>query len=158
MNAAAASTLAYVEAQGVVLVSAKGPAARLVEAIAGEAIVGSWWSHPRAHEIFAVLSQVCESEQVLVCRLVNGKVSLVHRRLWPALARLADRLPPERVCRVRQEHTASGHHVSHEERFPEWVPAEVMQQARSMTESEALAVLGRWLETPAARGARARRR
>ena len=151
MKPDAASALAWVEAQGVVLVSGKGPAARLTEAIAGEPITGSWWSHPQAHRIFAVLSEVCESEQVLVCRLIAGKVTLVHRRLWPALVRLADRLPAERVCRVRQEHTASGRHVSHEERFPAWVPPAVIEEARSLGEAEARASLGRWLEPPARR-------
>ena len=137
--------------------SAKGPAVRLIEAIAGEAIAGNWWSHPRANEIYGVLSQVCESEQVLLCRLVDGKLTLVHRRLWPALARLAGRLPSERVCRVRGEHTASGRHVSHEEPFPQWVPPAILQQARALSEDEAQASLERWL-APTGRGARARRR
>ena len=55
------------------------------EAIVGEPIKGSWWAHPQSHHIFAVLTAVTESEQVLVCRLVDGKVTLVHRRLWPRL-------------------------------------------------------------------------
>ena len=66
MNAAthAASAIAFVEAHGVVLASAKGPVPRLIEAIAGEPITGNWWSHPRANAIYNVLAEVSESEQV----------------------------------------------------------------------------------------------
>ena len=56
MPAAVADALAFVETHGVVLASAKGPAPRLIEAIAGEPIAGNWWSHPRATEIYRVLS------------------------------------------------------------------------------------------------------
>jgi len=82
MNAAQA--LAFVERHGVVLVAAKGPVPRLVEAILGEPIRGSWWAHPASHQIFAVLSKLEESGDLLVCRLIDKKITLVHRRLWPA--------------------------------------------------------------------------
>ena len=47
-----------------------------------------------------------------VLGLVKEKITLVHRRLWPALVRLANRFPPDRIAKVRQEHTASGRHVT----------------------------------------------
>src|SRR5439155_24357728 len=140
----AAEALAFVEARGVVLVSAKGPVPRLTEAIAGEPIKGSWWGHPKSHQIFAILEVVTESEDVLVCRLVKGKITLVHRRLWPALVRLAKRFPPDQIAKVRQEHTASGRHVNKEVPFPRWVPAQVMKQAQSISEEEAFAAFGKW--------------
>jgi hypothetical protein len=140
----AAEALAFVKERGVVLVSAKGPAPRLTEAIAGEPIKGSWWGHPKSHQIFAILEIITESEDVLVCRLVQGKITLVHRRLWPALVRVAARFRPGQISKVRQEHTASGRHVNKEVPFPRWVPAEVMKKARSISEEEALAALGEW--------------
>jgi hypothetical protein len=139
-----ADALAFVEEQGVVLVSAKGPVPRLTEAIAGETIKGSWWGHPKGQKIFAILEAVTESEDVLVCRLVKGKITLVHRRLWPALVRLAKRFPPDRIAKVSQEHTASGRHVNQEVPFPRWVPAEARKQARSLSEEEAIAAMGEW--------------
>ena len=141
----AAEALAFVEEHGVVLVSAKGPRPRLTETIAGEPIKGSWWGHPKSHQIFAILEVVTESEDVLVCRLVKGKITLVHRRLWPALVRLAKRFPPDQIAKVRQEHTASGRHVNQEVPFPRWVPAEVLKQARSLSEEKAIAALGEWV-------------
>jgi hypothetical protein len=143
----AAEALAFVKEHGVVLVSAKGPVPRLTEAIAGEPIKGSWWGHSKSHRIFAILEVVTESEEVLVCRLVKGKITLVHRRLWPALVRVAKRFPPNRISKVKQEHTASGRHVNKEVPFPRWVPAEVMKQAKSLSEEEAIAALGEWVLT-----------
>src|ERR1700730_7780542 len=134
----AAEALAFVEEHGVVLVSAKGPVPRLTEAIAGEPIKGSWWGHPKSHQIWAILEAVTDSEDVLVCRLVKGRITLVHRRLWPALVRVASRFPPGLVAKVRHEHTASGRHVNIEVPFPRWVPPKVMKQASSISEEEAI--------------------
>jgi hypothetical protein len=143
--ATAEDALAFVEAHGVVLVSAKGSAPRLVEAVVGHRIEGSWWSHPEGRRIFAILSAVTESDQVLVCRLLGGKLTLVHRRLWPALARVADRLAPEQIAQVRQEHTPSGRHVNREIAFPRWLPAAVLDEAAALGEQEALTALAAWL-------------
>src|SRR5437879_4971477 len=109
-----------VQKHGVVLASGKGRVPRLSEAIVSGSMAGSWLSHPKAHQTFAVLQAVVESRDVLVCRLVGGKVSLVHRRLWPALVRAAGRFPKNRIAQVREEHTASGRHVNTEVPFPKW--------------------------------------
>jgi hypothetical protein len=144
-----AAALDFVESHGVVLVAAKGPVPRLTEAIAGEPIVGSWWGHRRGHEIYAALETVTESPDVLVCRAVNGKVTLVHRRLWPALICAADHLGHSRLARVEQEHTAAGHHVNHETPFPTWADADALSVGRSMSLADALEQLGPWSSTPA---------
>lgn len=140
--------IAFVEKHGVVLMSAKGSVPRLTEAIINEPIKGSWWGHPRSHEIFAVLETVADSSDILVCRLIDGKVTLVHRRLWPALFRIADRFPKDRLAQVHQEHTTSGKHVNREVPFPRWVPAEVKKQARRIGEEEAVQSLGLAANSP----------
>ena len=137
--------LDFVREHGVVLASAKGPAPRLTEAIVGAAIKGSWWAHPQSHRIFAILTEVGESEQILACRLINGRITLVHRRLWPSLIRLAGRFAPEQLAQVWEEHTASGRHVTHAVPYPQWVPPEVMEQARRVREQDALRALGSWV-------------
>jgi len=141
----AGEALAFVREHGVVLASARGPAPRLTEAIIGEPIQGSWWSHPQSRRIYAILQAVSGSEQVLVCRLIDGKITLVHRRLWPALIVLAERFAPGQLAQVRDEHTASGRHVNHEIAFPQWVPSDVTAQAKALSEAEALAVFGDWV-------------
>ena len=140
----AAEAIAFVREHGVVLASARGAVHRLTEVIVDGPIKGSWWAHPKSHHIFAILQAVTDSEDILVCRLVDGKLTLVHRRLWPALVRVADRFPATRIAKVREEHTPSGHHVSREVPFPKWVPTEVKEQAKRINEKEALTALGAW--------------
>jgi len=147
MITSARQALAFVRKHGVVLASAKGNAPRLTEAIVGEPIQGSWWAHRQGRRIFAVLSAVSESEDVLVCRLIDGKITLVHRRLWPVLVRLSKRFAPEQLAQVREEHTPSGRHISRAVAFPRWVPAEVAKQAKTIDEQQALAVFGAWVPT-----------
>jgi hypothetical protein len=149
----AKAALAFVREQGVVLASAKGPAPRLIEAILGAPILGNWWSHPRARFIYRVLEEVSASDEVLVCRLVDGKITLVHRRLWPALVRAAAHVDPARIAQVSNEHTPSGRHVSREVAFPRWVPEVVRAEAARLSEQEALAALGPAVAAAAQRAA-----
>jgi hypothetical protein len=117
--------LAFIRKHGVVLESARGPVPSLAEVIAGEPLRRSWWSHPKSHEIFAATQAVRHSDDVLVCRLIEGKITFVHRRLWPALVRAAGRLPQARLSQVREVHTSSGRHVTQEVPFPDWVPSNI---------------------------------
>ena len=137
--------MAFVRKRGVVLVAAKGSEPSLVEAIVGRSFKGSWWALAERKHVYHTLRAVSESEEVLVCRLVDGKITLVHRRLWPALARLAGRFAPERIARVRNEHTASGRHASHAMPFPAWLPSAVVAEAEALGEDEAVAAFGAWL-------------
>ncbi|HUE87339.1 MAG TPA: hypothetical protein VMO26_14790 [Vicinamibacterales bacterium] len=133
--------LAFICQHGVVLEAAQGPVPSLAVVIAGGPVRGSWWSHAKRDEIFAVTRAVRDSDDVLVCRLVKGKITFVHRRLWPALVRAAGRLPSDRLSRVREVHTRSGRHTTTEVPFPEWVPPSVRAAAGRLSEEEALAEL-----------------
>jgi hypothetical protein len=57
--------------------------------VAGERIHGSWWAHPKGRAIFAAATRLQDDDDVTIARLVDGKVTYVHRRLWPALAAVA---------------------------------------------------------------------
>jgi hypothetical protein len=131
--------LAFIRKHGVVLEAAQGPVPSLAAAIAGEPVRGSWWSHPKSREIFSVTRAVRDSHEVLVCRLIKGKITLVHRRMWPALVRAAGRLPSDHLSRVREVHTSSGRHLTEEVPFPDWVPTSVRAAARGLSEEAALA-------------------
>ncbi|HZL99335.1 MAG TPA: hypothetical protein VFD43_03695, partial [Planctomycetota bacterium] len=141
--------LAFVREHGLVLESGRGrPASRgrpalpsLAEAIAGAPIRGSWWAHPESHAIFRLLGAVRGSEDVLACRLVDGKVTLVHRRLWPALVAAAPRLAAGRLAAIRERHTPGGRHVVESTPFPRWVPAGIRAAARALDADQALAAL-----------------
>jgi len=137
-----AKALAFVERHGVVCeASRRGAIPSLVDEVAGEAVRGNWWSHPRSSEIFAATRAVRDTPDVLVCRLVDGKVTFVHRQLWPALLRIADRFDAKRLTRLHEVHSASGKHVIEEIPFPDWVPAKVFATARQLSETDALARL-----------------
>ena len=146
MNADAA--MAFVRRHGMVLVSAKGPAPRLTEAIADEPIKGSWWGHSKSHEIFAILQKLGDSPDILVCRFIAGRVTFVHRRLWPAVVKLSGHFHPEQLAQVRQEHTASGKHVNHVTAYPAWVPAEVLEEAGRLTIHDAEELLQDFIGAP----------
>ena len=144
----AAEAISFIKEHGVVLASAKGPVPRLAEAIVNEPISGSWWAHPKSHHIFDIFQAVTDSKDVLVCRLVNGKVTFVHRRLWPALVRVAKRFPSAQISQVHEEHTTSGRHVTREVPYPNWVPRAVAKCAKDMSEKQALDSLGPWSLRP----------
>jgi hypothetical protein len=150
MNAEAA--MSFVRQHGVVLVSAKGPAPRLTEAIAREPIKGSWWAHRKSHQIFAILQQLGDSPDILVCRFLAGRVTFVHRRLWPAIVKLASRFQADQLAQVRQEHTASGRHVNHIVEYPKWVPPEILEEAKLLALQEAEALLKDFIAISRQRG------
>jgi hypothetical protein len=153
--------LAFVKRHGVVLQAARGSVPSLAEAIAGGPIRGSWWGHPKGHEIFQVAQAICESPEVLVCRFVEGKVTYIHRRLWPALVKLASRFRKEQLAKVWNEHTPGGAHRSRRMAFPAWVPSDVVKQAERLSLTEAEEILSPWLalgSKAAKGGAEGRRR
>ena len=153
-----ADALAFVERHGIVLQSARGPVPSLAEEIAGGPLHGSWWGHPKGKEIFQASAAVSDSPDVLVCRLIDGKVTFVHRRLWPALVKLAGRIEKEKLARVSEEHTPSGAHRVRKKPFPGWVPAEVKREASALSVADAEAGLSRWSALLLTRSTTARQR
>lgn len=123
--------LAFVERHGVICESARrSDVPSLADAIAGAPIRGNWWSHPQGKRIFALTRAVRAAPDVLVCRLVDGKITFVHARLWPALVRVADDFPRARLARIAETHTARGQHAIEEVPFPDWVSSATASAAR----------------------------
>jgi hypothetical protein len=147
----ATEVMAALREHGMLLQSARGPIPNVAELVAGAPIKGSWWGHAAGHEIFATLNTLSSSPDVVRLRLVQGKITLVHHRLWPALVRLADRFPPAALASLHEEHTASGAHRVTEIAFPEWVPAATRRAASKLTEEQALARLPPYLRKPGLR-------
>src|SRR2546425_2371584 len=71
------------------------------------------------------------------CKLLDGKITYVHRRLWPALVKLAPRFSRAQLAKVWNEHTPGGTHRARRKAFPTWVPREVRREAEALTVSEA---------------------
>lgn len=127
--------------QGVLLESARGPVPNVAELVAGEPIRGSWWAHPQGHRIFATINALAESPDVARIRLINRRITLVHRRLWASLLRLEARLPSGALLVVVEEHTPSGAHRVTNVPLASWVENDVRQQAAELDERAALAAL-----------------
>ncbi len=62
------------------------PFADFVRAVAGGPVKGSWWGHPRGHEIFNLAGFV-HRESTFV-KLVAGKETILHESVYPAFARV----------------------------------------------------------------------
>ena len=125
--------LAFVRKHGIVLQAARGVVPSFAEHVAGEPIRGSWWAHSKGHEIFELATAVSDHPEVLVCKLVDGKITYVHRRLWPALVKLAARFDRATLAQVAEEHTAQGRHRSVTTPFPKWVPEEVARESKQLS-------------------------
>ena len=127
---------------GMLFASARGPIPSVAEMIAGEPIRGSWWGDPAGHRIYNELNALDDSPDVVRMRLVKGKITLVHRRVWPALARVADSFSDKQLAVLHEEHTESGAHRVHEEAFADWLPDDVREVAATLTIEQA------WAELP----------
>jgi hypothetical protein len=80
----AEQALAELERYGVLLFS--DPALpSLVGLIVGEPQRRSWWGHPLGGVIYQAMNAVADDPRVLSTKLIAGKVTYVHQRLWPAM-------------------------------------------------------------------------
>ena len=139
MNAKQA--VAWVKKSGIAVESARASVPSLAQVVAGKPLRGSWWAHPKGNEIFRLSQAIRRSPDVLVCRLVDGKITYIHRRLWPALVRSAGRFSKHRLAAVKEVHTSGGKHKLLVTPFPKWVPKEVRRAALKLTEKEAASQL-----------------
>jgi hypothetical protein len=138
--------LAWVKKCGITLESARANVPSLAEVVAGEPLRGSWWGHQKGNEIFLLSRTIRRSPDVLVCRLVDGKITYVHRRIWPALVSMAGRFSKARLAALNEVHTPAGKHRVLVTPFPRWVPKEVLRAAQQLTEKEAASQLALVLE------------
>ncbi len=141
-NVTGDGAIRFVKQHGVVLEAARGPVPSLADAVLGAERSGSWWGHPQGKAFFWLTRHVRKSKNVLVCRFVDGKITYVHRRVWPALVRLAPTIEPARLAAIREVHTASGAHRVQRTAFSKWVSPDVRAAAALLSEADALAQIG----------------
>lgn len=65
-----------------------------IEILVAAPVAGSWWSHPEGKRIYAVLEAVTAHADVLVAKLIARKLTLIHRRMWPAFLTVANAREP----------------------------------------------------------------
>jgi hypothetical protein len=132
--------LSFVDTNGIVLESAHGRVPTFADFVAGERVI-RWWSHPNSRLIFALTRAIRDSPDVLTCRLIDGKITYVYRRLWPALVKLSGDLDTSNLGAIREEHSPGGKHELRVTEFPHWVPAEVLAAGKRLTQREAKSML-----------------
>jgi hypothetical protein len=57
--------------------------------LAKEPVHGSWWAHPKANEMYRAITAAEDHEDVAIVKLLGGKLTFVHRRLWLSLLSVA---------------------------------------------------------------------
>jgi hypothetical protein len=82
------AALALLARERVLTLVPAGRPVSLIVAIVGAPIAGSWWGHPAGKLIFRCATALEESPDVLVAKLVAGKVTFVHRPLFAPLYRV----------------------------------------------------------------------
>ena len=132
----------FIATHGVVLESARGPVPNLLEAALGRRPRGSWWGDPEGKAFFWLTRVVRARRDVLVCRLVHGKITYIHRRLWPPLARLRSRFKASALAAVEEVHTASGAHRITLTPFRRRLPQAAVAAGSRLTVAEAADALG----------------
>jgi hypothetical protein len=55
----------------------------VVSLVAGKPIAGSWWGHPSGGAIYREVNKLADRSDVVLLKLLNGKVTFVLDRLWP---------------------------------------------------------------------------
>jgi hypothetical protein len=88
----------------------------LVSIVARGRVTGSWWGHPAGQLIYQVGEALGSDPGVLTVRLWRGKLTLVHRRLWPALARIGTARSGWQMAGLSDVATLLLAHVDHEGR------------------------------------------
>ena len=68
----------------------------------GRAVKSSWWGIPEGQEIFRCLDSL-DSGTAVATRLINRKVTYVHRRLWAALVTVGAARQPWQVRALSAE-------------------------------------------------------
>ncbi len=84
----AREVLTLLKAKGVLtLTPTRDQVPSLVGLVAGD-VRGSWWGHPRGSLVFNIATALEERPDVLVAKLVAGKVTFVHAALFAPLFRV----------------------------------------------------------------------
>jgi hypothetical protein len=71
--------------------------------VAGGPVRGSWWGHPKSRDIFHVVCRIADHPDVAVTKLISGKITFVHRKLWPALVAIGMAREPWQMIGLSQK-------------------------------------------------------
>jgi hypothetical protein len=71
--------------------------------LAGETVRGSWWTHPKAREMYRVATELRDHPDVLSIKFVSGKITFIHRPLWMAVYAIGTAREPWQMRALSKE-------------------------------------------------------
>ncbi|HYL74824.1 MAG TPA: hypothetical protein VEU96_11505 [Bryobacteraceae bacterium] len=71
--------------------------------VVGDSVRGSWWTHPAAREVFRLSCALRDHPDVLMVKLISGKVTAIHRPLWPAILAIGTAREPWQMDKLSKE-------------------------------------------------------
>lgn len=71
--------------------------------VIGPGVNGPWWSHPNAHEMYRLVCELSSHPDVLTAKLISGKVTLIHRSMWPAVFAIGTAREPWQMSALTKE-------------------------------------------------------
>src|ERR1700719_1882098 len=63
----------------------------------------SWWAHPQAKQMYALSCALRDHPDVLMVKLISGKVTYIHRPLWPAIVAIGTAREPWQMDGLSKE-------------------------------------------------------
>ena len=80
--------LSFVRIHRIVPMTPAGDLPSFVTEVVGERVKGSWWGHPKGNLVYDLAEGLLDSEEVCSIPLIDGRSTLVHSSLLPALYRV----------------------------------------------------------------------
>jgi hypothetical protein len=63
----------------------------------------SWWAHPQAKQMYGLSCALRDHPDVLMVKLIAGKVTFIHRPLWPAIVAIGISQEPWQMDELSKE-------------------------------------------------------
>jgi hypothetical protein len=63
----------------------------------------SWWAHPQAKQMYGLSCALFDHPDVLMVKLISGKVTYIHRPLWPAIVAIGTAREPWQMDGLSKE-------------------------------------------------------
>jgi hypothetical protein len=63
----------------------------------------SWWAHPEAKQMYGLSCALHDHPDVLMVKLISGKVTYIHRPLWPAIVAIGTAREPWQMDGLSKE-------------------------------------------------------
>ena len=71
--------------------------------VAGDTGGRSWWAHPQAKQVYGLSCGLRDHPDVLLLKLISGKLTFVNRPLWPAIVTIGTAREPWQMDGLSKE-------------------------------------------------------